>query len=135
MESASKPTPPRPTLTPIPPKLPTSRIHGTAFRDLNKNGLWEPNESRMESVWFKVTDGGSWFVCGQVGTNSTFGVIVSPGIYYVIPVSYPGYRVTTPRLRIDAGTAGADSPPANIGYAIDDTSKVDGCDQYNPPRH
>ncbi len=110
-------------------------IRGTAFEDLNGNGKWDSNEPTLGGVWYKITDGGSWFVCGYVGNDSTYGVPVQPGAYYVMPVAPKGYRPTTPRLTAIV-TRQADgqiiSLNNNIGFIKDASSPGQSCDQYHP---
>jgi len=130
------PTPARPTLTPIPSNSLHQglwKIWGVAFEDVNQNGKRDAGEPLLSNVLFKVTDGGSWYVCGQVGDDSSFGVMVNPGIYYVIPIGHPGYRVTTPRIKVDIPATQADSH-SDIGFVKDMAAENEPCDQYHPAR-
>jgi len=108
-------------------------IRGAAFQDRNMNGKWDAGEPKMSLAWYKVTDGGNWHVCGWVGGDSTYGVPVKAGRYYVLPVNLLGYRTTTPRIRatVEAGQAALGN---NIGYVKDPGAKPETCDAYSPPR-
>ena len=108
-------------------------IRGAAFEDRNMNGKWDAGEPKMGLAWYKVTDGGNWHVCGWIGGDSTYGVPVKAGRYYVLPVNLMGYRTTTPRIRatVEAGQAALG---IDIGYVKDPGAKPEACDAYNPPR-
>jgi hypothetical protein len=108
-------------------------VRGTAFLDNNTDGKRDAGEPIFGEAWFKVTDGGSWFTCGYVGSDATFGVSVSAGTYYVLPVAPKGYKTTTPRVKaaVDSNKATLSS---DIGFTPDPTAPGDACDQYNPPR-
>lgn len=138
----------RPTLTPIPrptltPEVPTQRrpssdhilssIRGTAYEDKNGNARRDDGEPIFAGAWFKMTDGGNWYTCASVGMNGTFGIVVSPGVYYVIPVNLQGYRATTPRVKafVNANTASLGN---DIGYVKDANAQLEGCDLYHPAR-
>ena len=108
-------------------------VRGSAFLDNNANGTWEPEESIFGEAWYKVTDGGTWFTCGWVGDDATYGVTVNPGTYYVLPVAPKGFKTTTPRVTVQVND-GAAALNANIGFVADATAPGDACDQYNPPR-
>ncbi len=112
-------------------------IRGTAFEDKNANGKWDAGELSLGGMWFKVTGGGDWYVCGHVGDDSTYGVTVNPGTYYVLPSAPKGYRTTTPRITAEV-TQRDDgiwvSLNNDIGFVKDDKAPGDGCDQYNPAR-
>lgn len=110
------------------------RIAGMAFLDLNGNGIRDPGEPPFYSAWFKVTGGGSWFVCGWVGGDATYGVTVKPNVYYVLPVAPPGYRTTTPKITVHVVDMNYSAVNTDMGFVKDPTAKGDACDQYNPPR-
>jgi hypothetical protein len=108
-------------------------VRGVAFEDLNANGKRDAGEPIFGGAWLKVTNGGNWFVCGSVGDDATFAVVVNPGIYYVMPVNLQGYRVTTPRLKAIVN-ANAASLGHDIGYVKDASAQLEGCDLYHPAR-
>ena len=108
-------------------------VRGISFLDKNANGKWDLGESVFGEGWYKVTDGGSWFTCGYVGGDSTFGVPVTTGTYYVHPVAPKGFKTTTPKVKVDVKNGEA-TLNANIGFTPDPTAKGEACDQYNPAR-
>jgi hypothetical protein len=117
----------------VPPASNVSSVRGTAFMDNNADGKRDAGEHVFGEAWFKLTDGGSWFVCGTVGGDATFGVTVNPGTYYVLPVAPKGYKTTTPRVKAEV----KDGTPAlnvDIGFVADPAATGEACDQYNPPR-
>jgi hypothetical protein len=119
---------------PVCPSSPAlGSVRGTSFLDKNANGKWDLGESVFGEGWYKVTDGGSWFTCGYVGGDSTFGVPVMAGTYYVHPVAPKGFKTTTPKVQIDVKNGEA-TLNANIGFAPDPSAKGEACDQYNPAR-
>ena len=110
------------------------RIVGTAYLDENENGARDKGEPIFPEAWMKITGGGAWFVCGWVGGDATYGVPVTPGQYYVMPVAPKGYRTTTPKLTVDVLDLGYIAFDTNLGFVKDPTAQGDACDQYNPPR-
>ena len=112
-------------------------VRGMAFEDKNANGKWDAGEPSLGGMWYKVTGGGDWYVCGYVGDDNTYGVTVKPGVYYVIPVAPKGYRATTPNLMTEV-KRGDDgiwvSLSNNIGFLKDDKAVGESCDQYHPAR-
>ena len=133
----------------------TPIITGRVYNDENKNGKWDSNEiGAWVPVWYKVTDGGGWYVCGVTAGEkygSSYGVPIDPlggykdfpenyrnegGTYYVLPIAPAGYSVTTPKIVVKGfslGTAGA-GLSQDIGIVKDGNTKLDACDQYNPVR-
>jgi hypothetical protein len=111
---------------------PLSSVRGYAFLDANANGKWDVGETIFGEAWYKVTNGGSWYACGYVGTDASYGVTVNPGTYYVLPVAPKGFKATTPRIEVTVGTSAALN--TNIGFVADPTAKGEACDQYNPVR-
>jgi hypothetical protein len=109
-----------------------SSVRGYAFLDKNANGKWDAGESIFGEAWYKVTDGGSWYTCGYVGTDASYGVPVNSGTYYVMPVAPKGFKTTTPRIEVTVGTDAALN--TNIGFVADPKATGDACDQYNPAR-
>jgi hypothetical protein len=112
---------------------PLSSVRGNAFLDKNADGKWDVGEPIFGEAWYKVTDGGSWYTCGYVGTDASYGVSVKPGgTYYVLPVAPKGFKTTTPRIQVTVGTDAALN--TNIGFIADPNAPGDSCDQYNPAR-
>jgi len=110
-----------------------SRVRGTAFLDRNANGKRDAGEELLTFAFYKVTDGGSYFSCGYVGEDGTISVPVSPGSYIIMPIAPPGYRTTTPYIRVPAKDA-AESTNHDMGFVPDQNAILETCDQYNPPR-
>lgn len=110
------------------------RIAGSAYIDANANGRRDRGEPGFPSAWLKLTDGGSWFVCGWAGGDSTFGITVLPGVYYLLPVAPAGYRTTTPRVKALMRAYGDVLLGNDIGFVKDAAAQGESCDQYNPPR-
>ncbi|MBX7213514.1 MAG: hypothetical protein K1X39_05805 [Thermoflexales bacterium] len=114
-------------------------VRGTAFEDLNANGKWDAGEPKMGGAWFKVSDGGGWFVCGYAGSDSTYGVPVTEvGMtYFVYAIAPKGWRTTTPVVKatkVDT-TNGFAYLNNNLGFVRDATvTTVEACDQYHPVR-
>ena len=132
-------------------------ITGRVFEDVNANGKWDSNEiGAWIPVWYKITDGGNWYVCGVTAGEkygSSYGVAIDPlggykdfpnnfrnegGTYYVMPIVPPGYKLTTSAKAkvstISRGTLG-NGLQQDIGVVKDASqTKVDSCDQYNPAR-
>jgi len=50
---------------------PLGSVRGSAFEDLNRNGVRDPGEQGIGTASWKVTAGGDWFLCGYVGGDST----------------------------------------------------------------
>lgn len=83
-------------------------------------------------AWYKITDGGNWYVCGTVGGDGTFGVPVKAGTYYVIPLDQPGLRASgIMKVVVEAGKASLGN---DIKYTSDPSAKHESCDLYNPPK-
>ncbi|MCL5998914.1 MAG: hypothetical protein M1546_23075 [Chloroflexi bacterium] len=110
------------------------KVAGTAYLDSNANGRRDRGEPIFTAAWLKVTGGGVWYVCGWVGDDATYGVTVTPGTYYVMPVAPKGYRTTTPRIRAEVLDLGYVAGGTDMGFVKDPASEGDACDQYNPPR-
>ncbi len=108
-----------------------SRIGGFAFLDANVNGVRDPGEGATFG-WYKVTNGGSYFSCGFTGRGGTFGVPVTPGVFYVMPIAVPGFHTTTPIIRVDV-KGGVDSR-VEMGFAPSYNAPGDLCSQYLPKR-
>jgi uncharacterized surface protein with fasciclin (FAS1) repeats len=110
----------------------TAIVGGTAFLDRNRNGAREATEPRMQAM-VKVTSGGDYFACASTAENATFGVVVTPGKYWVMPVAPAGFHTTTPILAVNAEQAGG-SYRVNIGFAPNPAAQPDSCDAYHPRR-
>ena len=108
-------------------------IRGSAYEDRNQNGQRDPGERELYGMWYKITAGGDWHVCGYVGDDGTFGVPVSAGYYEILPVAPPGYRATQSRLKVIVH-AGQASLENNIGFVVDPSAPGDVCNQFEPVR-
>ncbi len=114
-------------------------VFGVAFEDLDADGERDPGEPNLGFAFFKLTAGGVWYTCGYVGPDGTFGVPVRKHRkkkYFLMPIAAPGYRTTTPWIKVSPSLAGQ---PENykqweMGFVKDPNAKLDACDQYNPPR-
>jgi hypothetical protein len=73
------------------------KIYGVAFIDSNANGRRDPDEPTTLGR-FKVTNGGNYFSCGHTGRDNTYGLIVRPGTYFVMPIAGPGQYTSAPNL-------------------------------------
>jgi hypothetical protein len=97
-------------------------IRGTAYKDGALYG----------GAWYKITDGGNWYVCGTVGGDGTFGVPVKAGTYYIIPLDQPGLKASgVIKVVVEAGKASLGN---DIKYTSDPSAKHESCDLYNPPK-
>lgn len=97
-------------------------IRGTAYKD----------GAIYTGAWYKITDGGNWYVCGTVGGDGTFGVPVKAGTYYVIPLDQPGWKASgIMKVVVEAGKASLGN---DIKYTRDPSAKHESCDLYNPPK-
>jgi len=114
------------------PGAATTSVRGTAFIDTNMNGRRDIGEATLGHAYYKITDGGSWFTCGNVGLDGTFGVPTTSDNLVVMPIAPPGYKTTTPYIRTASGAAA--SLGNDMGFIPDATAKLEACDQYNPPR-
>lgn len=114
------------------PSTVKTSVRGTAFIDSNMNGKRDVGEPTLGHAYYKLTDGGSWFVCGYVAHDGTFGIPVTAQDFVLMPIAPPGYKTTTPYIRV---TAGATASIGNdMGFVPDPSAKLETCDQYNPPR-
>lgn len=114
-------------------------IIATAFEDLNANGKRDAGEPNLGWAYFKLTEGGSWFVCGYVGPDGTMGVPVrkkKKKKYILMPIGAPGYRTTTPYIKVSPTLSGLPDTYNNwqMGFVKDPTAPLETCDHYNPPR-
>lgn len=111
---------------------PLGSVRGSAFEDLNRNGVRDPGEPGIGTASWKLTAGGDWFICGVVGGDSTFGPTVLPGTYSVIPIAPPGWLATTPPRAALVRQLGFASLNNDIGFARAPGSRGDICGQYAP---
>lgn len=112
---------------------PLGSVRGSAFEDLNHNGIRDAGEPNIGTASWKLTAGGDWFICGYVGGDSTFGPTVTPGTYTVIPVAQPGWVATTPPRSALVKRLGVAALDNDIGFARAANSKGQYCSQYAPP--
>jgi len=111
---------------------PLGSIRGSAFEDLNRNGVRDPGEPGIGTASWKVTAGGDWFICGFVGGDSTFGPTVLPGTYTIIPIAQPGWLATTPPRTALVRQLGFAALNNDIGFVRAPGSRGDNCGQYAP---
>jgi uncharacterized surface protein with fasciclin (FAS1) repeats len=112
---------------------PLGSVRGSAFEDVNSNGLRDPGEPGITTASWKVTAGGDWYICGYVGGDSTYGPTVTPGTYSVIPIAQPGWRATTPPRTALVKQLGFAALNNDIGFVRAVNSAGDYCGQYAPP--
>ena len=115
----------------------TASVRGTAFEDKNENGRRDAGEPTMAGAWWKVSDGGSWFVCGYTGADSTYGVpVTQQGMtYFVYAIAPKGWRTTTPMVKTKtvSTTNGYAYLYNDLGFVRDaNATTVAACDQYSP---
>ncbi|MCS6848916.1 MAG: fasciclin domain-containing protein [Anaerolineae bacterium] len=111
---------------------PLGSVRGSAFEDLNRNGVRDPGEPGIGTASWKLTAGGDWFICGVVGGDSTFGPTVLPGTYSVIPIAQPGWLATTPPRTALVRQLGFASLSNDIGFVRAPGARGDICGQYAP---
>jgi hypothetical protein len=111
---------------------PLGSVRGMAFEDLNRDGKMDPGEPAINTAGWKLTTGGSWFICGYVGGDATYGATVKPGTFTIIPVAHPGWRATTPVRQALVRSLGYAALNNHIGFARDPASRGDNCGQYAP---
>jgi hypothetical protein len=114
-------------------------VFGIAYEDLDADGQRDPGEPSMGFAFFKLTAGGTWYTCGQVANDGTFGVVVKKHRkkkYFLMPIAAPGYRTTTPWIKVSPSLNGQPDKfkQWEMGFVKDPDAKLDACDQYNPPR-
>ncbi len=111
---------------------PLGSVRGSAFEDLNRNGVRDPGEPGIGTASWKLTAGGDWFICGFVGGDSTFGPTVLPGTYSIIPVAQPGWLATTSPRTALVRQLGYASLNNDIGFVRAPGARGDVCGQYAP---
>jgi uncharacterized surface protein with fasciclin (FAS1) repeats len=107
-------------------------VRGTAFEDVNANGMRDANEPTTTAASWKLTDGGNWYICGYAGDDASYGPTVTPGVYYLVPIAQPGWRATTPTRRAIVQGLGYASTGNDIGFVRDARSGGDQCGSYTP---
>jgi len=112
---------------------PLGSVRGTAFEDLNKNGIRDAGEPNIGAASWKLTAGGDWFICGYVGGDSPFGPTVKPGTYTVIPIAQPGWMATTPPRTALVKKLGVAALNNDIGFVRAANASGSYCGQYAPP--
>lgn len=110
-----------------------SSVRGSVFDDINGNGRRDGNEPTTFG-WFKISNGGNWYVCGYAGRDGTFGVPVQAGWYDVIPVAPQGWRATAPKVHVYVGGPGHPALNVHLGLVRDKTAPLESCDLYHPIR-
>lgn len=110
-----------------------SQIRGMAYEDVNRNGLYDRGEPALPHAYYKLTDGGNWFVCGFTDGDGLYRVPVDPGAYYIFPVAPPGYRPVAPRIATRV-VFGSSNFAVDMGFVRDPGAPLETCDLYNPPR-
>jgi Fasciclin domain len=107
-------------------------IRGVGFLDANRNGKRDPGERNAFGL-YKVSNGGNFFRCGNVGRDQTFGLTVTPGNYWVMPIAPAGFSTTTPIIPARVERAGSVTR-VEMGFAQDPLASVDICSGYDPKR-
>ena len=110
-----------------------SQIRGLSYEDINQNGLHDRNEPVLPHAYYKLTDGGNWFMCGFTAGDGEYRVSIDPGTYYVFPIAPPGYRPVTLRLKTEV-VFGSSNFAVDMGFVKDPDAPLETCDLYNPPR-
>lgn len=108
------------------------KIYGVAFIDANANGKRDLGE-RTTLGRFKVTNGGNFSTCGHTGKDDTYGVIVTPGIYYVMPVAGPNQYTSAPVIRVEVKGPGA-AVVADLPLVPRAGAAAENCGAYAPKR-
>jgi uncharacterized surface protein with fasciclin (FAS1) repeats len=107
-------------------------ISGVAFVDSNGNGKRDAGEATTLGR-FKLTDGGSYWKCGNTGKDDTYSVPVTPGTYYVFPIAGLDQYTSAPVVKVQVKTSGerviADLPLAKATGAT-----AEQCGAYAPRR-
>ncbi len=120
------------TNTPAQAQSGLGKIIGVAFSDDNKNGKRDPGESTLFAR-YKVTNGGNFWVCGSTGSGATYGVTVTPGKYFVMPIAGPGYYTTAPVIQVEVKGPGQ-TAVADLPFAPSALASPDQCGAYAPKR-
>jgi uncharacterized surface protein with fasciclin (FAS1) repeats len=108
------------------------KIFGVAFIDSNANGKRDPGEPTALGR-FKVTDGGAFFRCGHTGRDNTYGLMVRPGTYFVMPIAGPGQYTSTPVIQVQVERPGQ-AVEVNLPLVPQPLALAENCGQYAPKR-
>lgn len=117
---------------PVQAQSPLGKIVGVAFIDQNANGKRDAGEPTTLGR-FKVTNGGSFWVCGNTGRDNSFGLTVKPGTYFVMPIAGPGQHTTAPVIKVEVSGAGS-SVVADLPLAPQALALAENCGHYAPKR-
>jgi uncharacterized surface protein with fasciclin (FAS1) repeats len=108
------------------------KIYGVAFIDSNANGVRDPGEAATLGR-YKITNGGSFWTCGNTGRDNTYGVTVRPGTYYVMPIAGAGQHTSAPVIRVQVPNAGS-SVVADLPLVPQPLAAAENCGAYAPKR-
>jgi len=108
------------------------KIYGVAFIDANGNGKRDPGEQTTLGR-FKVTGGGNFWRCGHTGRDNTYGLMVRPGTYFVMPIAGPGQHTSTPVIRVQVERAGS-AVVADLPLVPQPLAVAENCGEYDPKR-
>jgi uncharacterized surface protein with fasciclin (FAS1) repeats len=107
-------------------------IRGVAFVDSNANGKRDAGEGPYFAR-YKVTNGGSFWVCGNTNGSGQFTVgLSSPGTFFVMPISGPGYHTTAPVIKVDVKQGALTE--VELPFAPSALAAADQCGAYAPKR-
>ncbi len=108
------------------------KIFGVAFIDNNANGKRDPGEPTTLGR-FKITGGGAFFRCGHTGRDNTYGLMVRPGTYFVMPIAGPGQYTSTPVIQVRVEQPGQ-AVEANLPLVPQPLALAENCGEYAPKR-
>lgn len=118
--------------TPVQAQSGFGKITGVGFEDRNANGKRDAGEPTTFGR-YKVTSGGNFWTCGNTGRDATFGVVVAPGTYFVMPIAGPGQFTTAPVIKVEVKGAGQ-TASADLPFTISPLATADQCGAYAPKR-
>ncbi len=107
-------------------------ITGVAFIDANGNGARDAGEP-IASARVKITDGGSWYVCGAASSEGGYGAPVKPGKYFVLPVAGAGEYTTAPVIAVNVARPG-DAVRVDLPLGRSEKAQAEQCGEYAPKR-
>lgn len=90
--------------------LPSGKIHGYVFSDVNQDGVKQTDEDGLASVLITLDNGSQTFTSGA----GYYAFIVQKGTYNVVETDLTGYSSTTPNSR-SVTINGNDSVTVNFG--------------------